>query len=122
MFWMGLILGLFIGANLGVIIMALCVVASRADRQPADSVPDRFLLFEGWEYASCGGMHEYIGAFADLQSAIEYTGRTVPYKRDWAHIAAWIDDKWILILECLPVWKARNGHVQIIYRQWRWLE
>jgi hypothetical protein len=31
MFWVGLILGLFIGANLGVLVMALCYSAQERD-------------------------------------------------------------------------------------------
>lgn len=40
MFIIGILIGLFIGANLGVLIMALCQVSGKADKHPAISEHD----------------------------------------------------------------------------------
>ena len=83
----------------------------------------RFLLFEGWEYDSQGGMREYVGAFEDLQSAIDYTARPNRAKKEWAHIALWIDGDLVLVLEQWAeghIVKGQPDRWEYSIGPWRW--
>jgi hypothetical protein len=77
---------------------------------------NRFLLFEGPEYYPNGGVDDYSGAFADIQSAMDHTENSNFYDKNWAQIAIWLGGELVPILYRAPA----GIHEHCWIRQWSW--